>query len=481
MARGYGVGSGEAVLLNSSPILGMLLRDQQEKKQQAAYLEKTIHDDMSKLSSDGIRPDDIPGYTKAYEGMQNAGMKYRMLAGSTKSPLEKAAAYQDFQQSQQQLKNFINESKGAKEKYKANVGFYGTNHDKIDANAFMAGMNDQRAPVGTPEYERGRNFDAMSAIFNPKSFEAQKWQTMLNTVKSDNKVEAKELATGQQDVRTTRVIDADALATVAGQGFDSDYGHAKKFFTLQLEQAPAEEIRNLEGYTQKHLDPNFKIESPRDYAIANALYGRVEKDLGHAPKGSAWKAQQAFQRAQQQRGFDHTDANIEKATARKDEGFYLVDDIAKNLRTGNVEQAIAPLKSYAKGGANILYLKGGQGADRDRQNANILRAMKTQGVDGQTRQIKQSDLDAGVLVVAVPVLDKKKKPIKDKYTFMSVKADEAGLPMRINALINYAKGGQPKTLPDKYFKGKTLAQLAPGAFDADVEEEAVTEPNEDDQ
>jgi hypothetical protein len=480
-------GNGEAVVFNQSPIISMLLRDQQEKQLKSQYLDKTIQADMSKLSPDGIRPDDIPAYTKAYQGMQDAGMKYRALASSTKNPMEKAAAYNDFQQSLVGVRNLINESKSAKERYKSAVGFYGTNHDKIDADAFTAGLNDLRAPIGTAEYERGRNFDATSAIFNPKTFETQKWQMLLNTVKPVDKITAREIGTGQQDVSKIKYTDPNALATVAGQGFDSDYGHSKKFYTTQLEHASADEIQSLEGYAQKHLAPNFKIQSPRDYAIANALYGNVEKDMGRELKGSPWKSQQAFQAAQQQRAFAHSDALQQRSfnhTANS-KGPLWEATVADAIKRGDTEKARGLLTELETSLPGTEYGLIKQGQSKVGLSKDMLNNMKVYGQDGQTRRITEQDYKDGVVWVSIPKINPKTKKVvyvKDAkgnptnikaIQVLAVKASDPHIINRLGKLRDFVRGGKPKGVSDVIYGPATNipnGKVGLGAFDAETEE-----------
>ncbi len=481
--------NGEAVVFDPNPVINILLRDQQQKQAQNLALEQQIRADMNKLKPDGIRSVDTPEYTKAYQNMQNAGIKYRLTAANTKDPLKRAQAYNEFQNYISDVTGLINESKEAKEREKLGYGFYSKNADKLDLDSYNNYMTGVKSPVRSGAYVNTQGKDISSVLFNPENFNAQKLATLYGSVKPTEKiVDQKELPTGQFKVSKVKYTDPKALAQIASTAFDGDYAHMKKFYTTQYEHALPGEIENLQSYTQKYLDPNFQITSPKEYAIASALYGKVEQDMGAETKGSAWRSQIAAANARQA---NSQQFQREMYTQRKnDKGNkdirFAVDDMAEGLRLGETARVIGPLEGAAKSDTRVRWIA--RGVMNDKLMDELYRAMRINGSDNVTKNITREEFENGIAVVAVPKLDKNKKPIKGQFTYMAIPQDYANPQERLNKMINFASGGNGKPLPQNWYNqhlGQSTEiadeEVSEGEFDDTSEDEEITEeqPNEE--
>lgn len=476
MARGYG--NGEAVTFSFGPLISYQLQEAAQKRAENALLDRQVATDMAKLTPEGIRPQDMPQFLKQYNTLKDLSIRNR---DAIRNPAKNPQAYQDFLDARAALQSTIAESKGAKEMNKTAYSFYSKNAGKIDQDEFRNAARLFNAPIGTPEFEKGKSYDITQAIFKPEQFDQNKWQLFLNNaVKPVEKVTTEELPTGQHKNIKVKYTDPIALQNVVSQAYDNDLQHAQKFYNSQFDKLDDGQKQELEGYVKKYI-PDFEIKSGKDLAVAANIYGQVEKDMGETVTGSPWKSNQAFQRSQQDRAFKHAEEMAAKAASKKDEGFYLVDKMATDLKSGNLQDVIAPLQATSSSGVETFSLK--NGVTPTKQFNTLKRLIKENAVDSDTRILSEKDFKDGVIVVAVPKINSTtKQPIKGQYDYMAVSRNATNAQTRLNQLLNHAKGGT-KALPDKYYK-QTAApttqvyDFTPGSLD--VVEDDVEDDNQDD-
>lgn len=463
MAKGY-YGNAEAVVFNQAPFFNYFQQQQQRKKLEQQAIDKQINDDLAKLTPEGMRPQDVDSFLKGYQELKDLSIRYR---DAIRNPAKNPAQWREYQERKANLTGDVAESKGAKEAEKSFYDFYLKYRDDIDLDSYRATMKDYKAPIRTPEHERVKNFDLTQTLFKPEKFDQIKWQALMDTVKADDIKITNELPTGQQNVRTLRKVNPTALASLVSGAFESDTLNAKKFYTHQFQNASPDDLEALEEYSRKHLDPNFAITSPKDYAIAANLYGKAERDLGSTVTGAPWKSMQAAADARQRRGFQHAEQMAAQRAAQKNKDDYIweadMESALKNADTANVRR-LATRLDVATPGVERVYLK--EGLTKGWAMRRMKRALAENGVDGKTKYISKADLKAGVLVVLVPKVDKKTggrikdKYGKDEYDVMAVSAQDENIKNRLNALKTYAQGGTLKGLDEKIYE-QNEAENAP--------------------
>jgi hypothetical protein len=479
MARGYG-GTGEAVVYNFGPLTQVALQQAAQKRAENLYLDRQIATEQAKLTPAGIRPQDVPIFLKQYQAVKDMSIRNR---DAIRNPAKNPQAYQDYQNALGQLQATITESKGAKEMNKAAYGFYSKNAQKIDQDAFRAAAADFNAPIGTPEFERGKNYDITQAIWKPAQFDQGKWQTTFNAaVKPVERIATEELPTGQHRNTKTQYRDPAAIREFISQSYDNDLQHAKKFYDDQFEKMDDPHKQELEGYAKKYI-PDFQINNGKDLAIAANMYGQVEKDMGQQVVGSPYKANQAFQAAQQQRSFSHQETMFNKQQAAKgenDKNYSVLPDMAKMLKAGRYSDALLPLEA-ATSGAQSLVLKNGRTPAASLEE--MKRAIKANAIDSKTRTLTDEDYKNGVLVTMVPRMNpaapKEILKGKDKngkmvpiYDYMATPSNMINIEPRLQAHINFS-ANQKKPVKGSVFKN-IYAQKPPtavGALDFSTDDE----------
>jgi hypothetical protein len=445
-------GTPEAVVLNQAPLMNFFLQQQQEKKAQAQLLDRQINEDMTKLSFDGARSQDYSTIRGGYDAFKNAAIQYKK---ALRDPKRRDAAEQEYLNSKAQLNALISQSKEAKERTKQIYDFYGKNRDQINEDEFRGSIGKLNAPIGTPQYEEAKQYDIGSIIFRPEQFDTNKWQDVISAVKPTEVTTPTTLPNGQIETRKKRVIDPMALSQVVAQAYEADYGRAKKFYNTQFSSLLPEDKQLYEDYARRYI-PNFEIKTPKELAIAANMYGRIEQDLGRDIKGTDLNRREAFAREQQNRQIAAANARQQKelSARQKKEDYYVEDDIAANLVAGERDNVIAPFESMASPGTVVTYVRDNDGINDKGRIDRIYEDMKKNGVAAKTRLMKRSQLGAGAIIVAVPKINPEtKEVVPGKYEYMAVSSQQNGLQTRINALLNYAKGGTSKPLPSKYYKG----------------------------
>lgn len=481
MARGYG-GNGEAVQFQFGPLIQVALQQAAQKRAENLYLDRQIATEQAKLTPAGIRPQDVPVFLKQYQAVKDMSIRNR---DAIRNPAKNPQAYQDYQNALGQLQATIAESKGAKEMNKAAYGFYSKNAQKIDQDAFRAAAADFNAPIGTPEFERGKNYDITQAIWKPAQFDQGKWQTFLNAaVKPVDRVLSEELPTGQHRNTKIQYKDPSAITNVVGQAYDNDLQHAKKFYDDQFEKMDDPHKQDLEGYVQKYI-PDFKINNGKDLAIAANMYGQVEKDMGQTVVGSPYKANQAFQAAQQQRSFAHQETMFNKQQAAKgenDKNYSVLPDMEKMLKAGRYSEALAPLEAATPGTQSIVLKNGRTPAA---SLALLKKDIKANGIDSQTRNLSDDDFKNGVLVTTVPRMNPaspkevlKKKGANGKmeivYDYMATPVNKPNIQPRLQQHMNFS-ANLKKPVKGSVFKNM-FAPPPPttvGALDFSTDDEAT--------
>lgn len=475
-------GSPEAVVLDVSPVANYLLRQQQEKKLMQQQLDRQVNEDLSKLSLDGARPQDISVIRQRYDAFRDAAIQYKK---ALRDPKTRDTAEQNYINAKTQLNTLVAESKGAKEVDKQIYDFYGKNRDQINEDEFRKAIGLRKFAIGTPEYNQAKDYDMSSIAFKPEQFQADKWENVINTaIKPQTVTTPTKLPNGQIEVQKKRMVDPRALSEVISGLYDSDLGHGKKYWDSQFGALQPEDKSIYEDYMNKYL-PGFEITTPKELAIAAKMYGRIEQDLGAQITGTDRSRIEAFQRQMQAEREARADARQAKSLAAQSENknkedYYVEDDIAANMANNNRQGVIAPFKSVIAPGNEVAYIREGDGINDKSRIDRMYNQVKKYAKDAETKLMTREQFGKGVIVVQVPSLDKDKNPIPGQYQYMAVSRVNKNPQSRINALLNYASGGATKLLPSKYYKGKlnppaiqqqTIeAAYTPGQFD-DVEEE----------
>lgn len=488
MARTYG--SGEAVTLNFNPLLSQAMLEQRQQAAQNAALQKAIQDDLNKVKSDGIRTQDTEAYTTAYQKMKDAAINYQAISSTTKNPLQRAKAYNDFQESLLGVKNIINESKNAAKVDQETGKFYLTNHDKVDMPSFMAYRQGKMAPIGSPEYESVKGKDITSVLWNPGSFDSRKFNLGFSDLTPKLTRTPVQMPDGRVLYTNKYIINPEAVANRTANYFDEDLFNSKKYFTSLYDNSSPEEINRLESYAKKYM-PDFTISDPKSFAVASMLMNKgIEQDAGQQYGGSAYLAQQQFQREQQQRSFNHQDAlfslreqNKDKRAADKDH--FIVNDIASGIINGDKNAVIKPFQAAALPGGQVLHIQNGEGTDADRNK--LLNALKIYGVDGKSKNPSKKDLDAGIYVMTIPDINPKTKQpyvVKSghpelgiKYKMMVLSGADKNPAYRANQALQFISGNpKGKSLP-----GKFKEVLPATVQQEDVEDEELNDDENFDQ
>lgn len=473
-------GSAEAVVVNLGPVAAYLAQQQQEKKAMQQQLDRQVNDDLSKLSLDGARSQDYSAIRQGYDAFKNAAIQYKK---ALRDPKHRDTAEQNYLNSKAQLNAMISQSKEAKDRTKQIYDFYAKNRDQINEDEFKSGVSLLNAPIGTPQFEQSRDYDISRIAFKPEQFQADKWQTIIGSVKPQEVSMPTQLPNGQIVTEKKRMVDPRVLSTTISGLYDSDLGHGKKYWDTQFASLPPEDKQIYEEYLGKYL-PGFEITNPKELAIAANMYGRVEQDLGRTITGSDRSRIESFQRQMQGEREARADARQAKSLAARaarqsDSNYYVEDDIAKNLSVGNVDNVLQPFRSEASPGTVVTYI-GDRVTGSDRGAVDrIYDDLKKNGIDSRTRTISRKQLGEGAIIVAVPKINPKTKEIiKGQYEYKALPRTTKNPQPEIRALLDYARGGTAKPLPAKYYKGKLDSQpevvieseYAPGEFD-DIDEE----------
>lgn len=443
-------GNAEAVVYDIAPFFNYFQRERQQKKLENQALDKQITDDLAKYTPEGLRQQDVPKFLNEYQNLKNLSLQYR---DAIRNPAKNPKVWNEYQTAKTKLMGLIAESKAAKENTKALYDFRAHNLDKLDDDAFKQAMLLYNAPVGTPEFDQAKGFDQSQLVFKPEKFDIQKWQTLLSSaVKPVDKTSTQELPTGQTRISKIQRIDPLDLSATVSQAFEADLGNAKKYYTTQFQNVDEAQKAELEGYASQYL-PGFKINDAKDFAVATNLYGQVERDMGSTIGGSPYLANQAFQRAQQSRSFAQQDAAAERSAQRKDKEKYLWEtDIEAALKAGDTKKIIklyTELESSSPG-VDKVYIK--EGLSPAGALEIYKKQLKINGVDRKTRFLNPEDYKKGILVVAVPKVDKDKNILKGQYEYMAVSANDPFIQNRLNKLKNYAIGSAIKPLSDKIYE-----------------------------
>src|SRR6187402_2615681 len=285
MARGY-ANNGEAVIYNFGPLAQVALQQAAQKKYENAQLDRQLAVDAGKLSPKGIRPQEIGKYMQSYNDLKTFSIRNRDALRSGRDP----AAFQEYQDKLANLQATINESLAAKEREKEAITFGAKNHDKIDYDDYMKHLSAVKAPVGSPEYETAKTWDISQSLWNEAKTDLGKWATTFNQAVKPREVGIPEtLPTGQVLNKKKMVREPEAIANFVGRSYDGGLYHIDKLYNKQFDTLADDHKAELEDYAGKYI-PGFKVDSPRNLAIADNLYGQVEQDLGARIGGSPYKA-----------------------------------------------------------------------------------------------------------------------------------------------------------------------------------------------
>ena len=450
-----GVGRGEAQVFNLGPFVNQYLREQQQQKLERQAIDKQISDDLAKYTPDGIRQQDVPQFLNQYQELKDLSLKYR---DAIRNPAKNPAIWSEYQNAKSRLTGLIAQSKAAKENTKALYDFRSKNLDKLDDEAFKAAMLSYNSPIGTPEFDSVKDFDQSQLIFKAPRMDVAKLYAPINQMKPEEAQIIEPLPTGQFKKLKTLQRNPAAVAQYMSSAYDTDLLNAKKGFNDMFDNTPDEELMMLEDYAKKHYDPNFKIESPRDLAVASGLYGRVDRNESTDIGGSPYLSNQAFQQKLQNQRIAHSE-KVASQKKKKDD-FIWETNMSNALSTGNLNdiQKLSSELETATPGVEKVYIKSGVTPPGV---INVFKKnMKLTGVDGKTKYLNDADYKAGVLLVAVPKTyqsgNKKGERIKkngvDEYEYMAVSAKDPYRQNRLNRLRNFATGGSIKPLTDKVYE-----------------------------
>lgn len=459
MAKGH-YGNAEAVVLNPQPFVNFFLRQQQQKRLDKQALDKQINDDLTKLSPDGMRQQDVDPFLRQYQNLKNLSIEYR---DAIRNPAQNPKAWRDYQNNKSQLMGTIAKSKSRKEGKKALIDFYNKNHDKIDTDTFRQAMNKYDAPVGTPEFDEMEDFDPTDTLFKAPQMDLNKLYTPINQLKPEESQEIQQLPNGQVRKIRTKQINPGAVAQYMSMAYGSDSNNAKKYFDDLYNTIPTERLTQLEDYAQQHFDPEFTVKSPEDLAVASGIYGRVNKNVLNDLTGADLNRRESFQQRLQNQRLDRADLRAERSAGRKDakDSYIWEANMGEAMQHDDfpaIEKLYTELESSTPG-VEKVYLKEGA------TPANIIKTWKRNmgetGLDGKTKTLKDADFKSGVLVVAVPKIVKdvngnevkaKDARGRDQYEYMAVSSRDPYKANRLNKLKNYALGGSIKPLSDKIYK-----------------------------
>lgn len=468
-----GVGRGEAQVFNLAPFYNQLVREQQLKKAENQAIDKQIADDLAKYTPDGLRQQDVQQFLNQYQNLKNLSIQYR---DAIRNPAKNPKAWSEYQTAKSRLTGLIAESKAAKENTKSLYDFRAHNLDKLDDDAFKQAMGLYNAPIGSPEHNQAKNFDQSQLMFKEAKFDAPKWQSYISeAVKPVVRTSESPLSSGARTQKKVQYIDPLALSNIVAQSFDNDLVNSKKFYTTQFEKITDEDKAELESYATKYL-PGFKINNPKDYAVAANLYGQVEKDMGTTTVGAPYLENQAFQQKLQNQRMAHAEKMQRERAAKEDKDKYIwetnMGDAMSKGDNKEVQRLYTELESSTPG-VEKAYLKVGV------TPAGIIKTWKRNmgetGVDGKTKTMKDEDFRYGVLVVAVPkyIKDGKGNEVRakdsrgrDEYEYLAVSAKDKHKANRLNKLKNYALGGTIKPLTDKVYEDKP-AEVEPLLYNID--------------
>jgi hypothetical protein len=458
MAKGY-YGNAEAVVFNQAPFFNFFQQQQQQKKIENQALDKQITDDLAKLTPTGMRQQDVDSFLKNYQNLKNLSIQYK---DAIRNPAKNPKTWQEFQNEKNKLVGLIAESKAAKENTKALYDFRAKNLDKLDDDAFKQAMTLYNAPIGTPEHEQAKTFDQSQLIFKAPKMDLVKLYTPINQLKPEEVQEVEQLPSGQIRKVKSKQVSPGAVAQYMTMAYDTDLLNSRKGFDDMFNNTPPDQVAALETYAQKYYDPEFKITSPKDLAVASGLYGRVNKSVVEDLGGTDLSRREDFARAQQQRSFAHQDAmdarRAARAAAKKEMDDYVWEsDIAtalKNKDTENIKRLATRLESSTPG-VEYNYIKEGE---TDTKWLNFYKGrLKKYGVDGKSKNLTDKDFKAGILLINIPRTNKDGSPIIDKATndaerdYMAVSANDKYIENRLNKLKNYA-GDTKKYSKDKLFE-----------------------------
>ena len=454
-----GVGRGDAQVFNLAPYLNLYLQEQQQKKQESRAIDKQVADDLAKYTPDGLRQQDVPQFLNQYQNLKNLSIQYR---DAIRNPTKNPQAWSEYQSAKNRLTGLIAESKAAKENTKSLYDFRAKNLDRLDDDAFKQAMNLYNAPLGSTEHEQARNFDQSQLVFKAPKMDLIKLYAPLSQLKPEETQVTEGLPTGQFRKVRTKQINPGAIAQYMSAAYDTDLLNAKRGFNDMFDNTPEEERLVLEDYARQYYDPNFKIETPKDLAVASGLFGRVKPSETQDIGGSPYLANQAFQREMQNKRFAHAEKMAADKDAKKEKDKYIWEsEMTKYLHnndTKNILRLATELESSSPG-ARGLFLKSGSTHVADIET--FKRELKVKGVDSKTRQLNDADFKAGVLMMMVPKTDKDGNRIKDQYEYLAVSARDKYIENRLNKLKNYAIGGSVKPLTDQIYQEQPEQTGAP--------------------
>ncbi len=470
---GVRYGNPEAVVLDLSGVAAMFQQQQQQKRLVQQQLDKQINDDLSKLSFEGVRPQDYQAIRQRYDAYRDAAINYKK---ALRDPRMRDQAEQEYINSKSELNTAVGKSKSRKEAVKGVIDFWGKNRDQIDPTEFAKTKSLLDAPLGTKEFDDADGIDVTSLVFKPDQYDPKKLSDLIGTIKPVENNVTTQLPNGQFSYVNKKIIPPNTLAGLVGDAYENDYANTKKYFDSKFNTLPPEERSIYEDYAKQYI-PDFAINSPKDLAIAQNMYGRLDVGSEQGIKGRDVSRAEKFAMEQQARQIAAVNRrqNIwlqSQKDNRDKEDYFVVDDIARNMVAGNAAAALAPFQSNISPGTEVRYVK-----DGDPWLESLYKDLKKGGVDAYTRKLSKEAFKKGTIIVAVPKIDPEtKEPIKDHYEIMAVSASDKAPQSRINAALNYARGGTIKPLPDKYYKDRlsnpqTGLMNMPGYFNPDNEDE----------
>lgn len=171
--------SAGAIVLDTTPITQYYLNEEAKRQAKDEALEKYYQDEMSKLSSEGMRSEDLPVFSEKFNRLKQIWVENKdAIKNPAKDGFQKA---QEYNRLRQELLNLPTASKQAKEEKIKALDFAVKNKDLLDVSAFDNAMGLHNLPINDP---RRKNIDLVNMPLLAKPLTPQEKQNYIKSVLS---------------------------------------------------------------------------------------------------------------------------------------------------------------------------------------------------------------------------------------------------------------------------------------------------------
>lgn len=432
---------GEAVVLPTMGATNAILQSIQRRKQEEALTQKQIADNLATYDPNKIRDEDLPGFYDRYSKLKDLSMRYK---DALRNPAKNIEQLRQLDQARNDLGAYIVKSKARKD-FQAKADALYTGHAKdLNMDDFLAKRKLLSLPIDDPNSDKApadiTDFKLNTGDLNMQKFYAPVYKdNPLSTKKSQSIGPNGEILTKVQRVR-----DIEGTLRSISSLYDNDHSNAQKGFEQIFEQMPDQERASLTNSMQSII-PGFKVDSPKNLAIANGMIGKMLLDGGQVQNGYTLAAQEAKSRRLQDRSAGiqqslweqrRSIANSDKSKAKQP----WIPKMSAAMKTNdpNVVQTYIGELSDAAPGVEYGFMNKDVYNSDSQSSKNLIEKI-TRDRAGARDIPRPADLERGFIYVKVPVA-RQKGGKNITYRYMIASPSRKDLPNSLNRILNAARG-----------------------------------------